>query len=736
LTTVTIEMNIQRIMTLTNDTPLTDFSLGDFVARYRIDPQTKRVTFELLPASLLSAVVTPRVSVDTPAAHTGQSSKWPSVPARKADSLVQVKLRGDGGAAGFAMGRTLRNGLTVDSLVFDRQEVATSPEGAICIQTFLKGPGFTAVHRLDWAEGDLGVIVATSLQNTSHEPITVEMLSSFNLNNLTPFARDDAPGRLRAHRFRSCWSSEGRHETQLLEDLHLERSWAGYSHQSERFGQVGTQPVRGWFPFVGLEDTDYGVLWGARLAWAGSWQMELYRRHDDVNLSGGLADREFGHWWKTLQPEETLTTPEAHLAVALGDIDDLCHRLTSLQNKALVGLPESEAELPILFNEWCSSWGNPTHDYIVETGRHLADSEVEILVIDDGWAVRPGSEFQRNGDWLVNHKVFPDGLGATTAALKEVGLRTGLWFEFEVCNPGSKAYDELTHLQLVSDGLPLTVWPRRFWDLQNPETVAYLDEKVLNRLRDDGFSYLKVDYNDTIGIGCDGFESPGEGLRQHVLAVQAYFRRLREQIPGLLIENCSSGGHRLEPSMMALCAMGSFSDAHETLEIPLIGANLHRHILPRQNQVWAVLNPADSRQRLIYSIAATFLGRMCLSGDVKDLPTESWDLACEAQRLYRQCVPVIRDGRSRIYRNMGPSLRYPTGWQGVVRESADGSFCLVIAHTFAQPDGPEALELPLPKNCTWRCRGVFGDRKVEVQGDTLHLAPADDYTGVVVLLEK
>lgn len=723
-------------MTLSHQLPIADFTLGDFVARYRIDPHTHRVTFELIPLNHLEDVVAPRVSVDTPKAHTGQSSKWPAVPARQSDSLVQVKLRGDNAVDGFSLGRTMRNGASVAALVFDRQEVDQSSNGDVVIRTFLSGPGFKAMHRLSWQEGDSGAVVSTLLENTSDTPITVEMLSSFNLNNLSPFARDDAPGRLWAHRFRSCWSSEGRHETQPLEELHLERSWAGHSHQSERYGQVGTQPVRGWFPFVGLEDKAVGVLWGARLAWAGSWQMELYRRHDDVNLSGGLADREFGHWWKTLQPNEVLNSPEAHLAVASGDIDDLCHRLTALQNKGLVALPKSEENLPVLFNEWCSSWGNPTHDYIVETGRHLVDSEVEILVIDDGWAERPGNKFQRNGDWRVNHKAFPDGLGATTEALAQSGLRTGLWFEFEVCNPGSDAFDALTELQLRADGTVLTVGPRRFWDLRNPAAVAYLDEKVLHRLRDDGFKYLKVDYNDTIGIGCDGFESPGEGLRQHVLAVQAYFQRLRDNIPELVIENCSSGGHRLEPSMMALCAMGSFSDAHETLEIPLIAANLHRQILVRQNQVWAVLNPSDSLKRLTYSLAATFLGRMCLSGDIKDLPSASWELACEAQRLYRRCVPALRDGKSRIHREIGSSYRYPKGWQVVVRESSDGESCVIVAHTFEQPDGPQAVEIPLPENGSWRISGVFGERNAEVRNNHLHLTATEEYTGLVLLLEK
>jgi alpha-galactosidase len=50
-----------------------------------------------------------------------------------------------------------------------------------------------------------------------------------------------------------------------------------------------------------------------------------------------------------------------------------------------------------------------------------------------------------------------------------------------------------------------------------------------------------------------------------------------------VIENCASGGHRLEPSFMGLTSMASFSDAHETRDIPVIAANLHRLIQPRQS---------------------------------------------------------------------------------------------------------------------------------------------------------
>src|SRR5882724_7359412 len=107
--------------------------------------------------------------------------------------------------------------------------------------------------------------------------------------------------------------------------------------------------------------------------------------------------------------------------------------------------------------------------------------------------------------------------------------------------------------------------------------------------------------------------------------------------------------------------MSSFSDAHELVEIPIIAANLHRLMLPRQSQIWAVLHASDSEARLCYSLAATFLGRMCLSGEIAELSTEQWALAKEAQRHYRLAAPIIKNGMSRCFGERGASWRHPRG---------------------------------------------------------------------------
>jgi alpha-galactosidase len=95
--------------------------------------------------------------------------------------------------------------------------------------------------------------------------------------------------------------------------------------------------------------------------------------------------------------------------------------------------------------------------------------------------------------------------------LRERGFIPGLWFEFEVVNPGSKAWDETTH-QLHRDGQPLQVDTRRFWDFRDPWVHAYLGERVTRLLRENNLGYLKVDYNDSIGLGCD---TPRDELRKN-----------------------------------------------------------------------------------------------------------------------------------------------------------------------------------------------------------------------------
>lgn len=632
-----------------------------------------------------------------------------------ADSLVQVKLAGDICPVGFSQGHTMRNSQTVENLRFVRQSAYGKASGSV-IETVLESEELSVLHRLSWKMGMPYVRVETEVENRLDRPVKVEMLSSFSVCALSPFESGERMAELNFYRLRSKWSAEGRLTKESFLSLQMEPSWQKYGVQSIRFGEVGSMPVREFFPWAAVEDTRYHVMTGAQLYHNGSWQMELYDRDDKAALSGGLADREFGHWMKVLQPKERFISPEAVLSTCVGDVDELSWRLTLAQKEGRAQAPEVERELPIVFNEFCTTWGNPTEENMERIAAAIRGKGFAYCVIDAGWySVSDGDWNGDMGDWEINQSRFPGGFERAVSAIRNAGMIPGLWFEMECVGQATRAFKQ-TQWQLTRDGEPIQAGLRRFWDMRNPEVIEYLAKKVIGTLKKYGFGYLKVDYNDNIGIGCDGAESLGEGLRQNMAASRRFFERIREELPGLVIENCASGGHRLEPSMQAVCSMASFSDAHECLHIPVVAANVHRAILPEQSQIWAVLRAKDDDRRLYYSMTNTFLGRMCLSGDIYDLTGRQWRIVEEGIAFYRKAAAMIRDGKSIRQGNEDLDYNHPTGWQAVVRQgmgAAKGRL-LVVAHRFWNTAAASGgvLRLALPGG-DWEITDRYGRERLQ-----------------------
>lgn len=509
--------------------------------------------------------------------------------------------------------------------------------------------------------------ICTRITNGSDETVTMEMLTSFLFRGV----KAD-----KLHRILSFWSAEGRLLTTDLTDINMEHSWNHLAYRIEKFGNVGSMPVRKYFPFVALEDSESHTFLAVQLYSPASWQIELTVRGDDgVTLSGGIADRDFGQWTKQLKPGETFEAPKAVAAIG-NSLEDVCDKLVRAQHPDISPVDD---EMGIAFNEYCTTWGNPTIESLKKLADHIASKGIQYLVMDAGWYSDCGNWWEYRGDWSVNRKRFPNGLKELTDYIRERGMIPGIWFEFEVASPKSGVYDDAAHF-VHKDGVPLTVGGARFWDMEDEHVREYLRANVTDRIRNDGFGYVKIDYNDTMGMGCDGPEGPGENLRRKMNATQDYLRELKREIPDLVIENCSSGGHRLEPSFMELASQASFSDAHEIASLPIIAANLHRVVKPRQSQIWAVLRASDDEARITYSICATFLGRMGLSGDVYDLSDDQWKLVDGGIAFYRQAAPIIRDGHTIYLGNDIHSYNAPTGEQMVIRQLDD--LKLVVYHRF------------------------------------------------------
>ena len=629
-----------------------EYRFGDMLAAWWLD-EKNHMGMTLIPAEMKDRVREHR--------HT-------------LEGLVQIHARGDQLPNGYGNGSTLATTTATDALRF----VSQKKDGDTVVTELADETGRTVFHTLKWEKGLEALRVSVRFENRTGKPVTLDLISSLNMGGITPFAEDDAPGTLLLHRARSAWSAEGRLLTESIEEAMLERSWTGHALRIVKFGQVGSMPVRGWFPFAAVEDTANNVTWAMQIACPSSWQIEIRRKDDRLNMMASLPDEDFGQWAKTVAPGESFETPEAYVTVGHGGVDRVSQRLLTVHR---ANMPRPEAELPVLFNEYCTTWGDPSHENLVKIADRLQGHGIDFLVIDAGWYRREGAGWSDcGGDWIPEEKsMFPEGLKATADMIRAHGMIPGLWFEPETCARDSDIFRK-EELLLTRRGTVIDTDNRRFLDLRKEEVQKYLDERVTGLLKRCGFGYTKIDYNDCIGTGCDDPDSLGEGLRQNMQGTLDFFRSMRESIPDLWIENCSSGGHRLEPSLMGATDMASFSDAHECPEIPIIAAQLHRLILPGQSQIWAVLRAKDSLRRINYSLVNTFLGVMCLSGDVADLSAEQWAKVDEGIRFFKAVRGIIRDGISAFHGEVSRSWRHPEGWQAVCRTA--GGETLTVIHTF------------------------------------------------------
>lgn len=703
-----------------------DYQLGEICLRYLFDQEEGHVSMVLLPKGMESCYEERRQEL---------ISRGARGPAWEPGNLCHLSLSHH--PQGNGAGGTLKYGISEKMLKYKEQRVIPTETGQKIVTILEAEEGYQAEHIVTYTEGECGIEVETVFWNHTDQTVTLKLLTSFTLDNLSPFQRDDAPYKLYFHRFRGGWSLEGKHVEDSIEDLNLESSWTRAFPESERYGGLGSHPVKRWFPFGCVEDREKKVFWAAQVGINSSWQMELSRDGDCYSFSGGMADSEFGGWQKNVETGACFRAPKAYISVGKESLWDTCQKLTGMFHKYVDRQPKIEQTLPVIFNEWCMSWGKPEESTLIRLADKLKETSAAYLVIDAGWSRQPEGVTdpqEGNGDWEVDEKQFPKGLKYVSEELKERGIRTGIWMEFEVTTKGAKVHGkDWDDLHLKSGGnLIQTGRIRRFWDFRKKETVEYLQEKVIDFLCENEISYLKVDYNGSIGAGCDGMESPGEGLRAQMAAVLSFFQEIRRQLPELVIENCASGGHRLEPSMMGVTAMSSFSDAHECREIPYIAANLHALILPRQSQIWAVILPELSIQEIRYRLTSTMLGRMCLSGDVTALLPEQWEEVKRACSFYEEVKDVIKYGRSFLVRKSTDNQHHLKGSQMLLRVW-DGKL-LAVAHSFGEEI--QNLEEELPKG-EWKEAASFGDEfLIRKEGNHLIFSPEKQWQAQAVLYVK
>ena len=96
-----------------------------------------------------------------------------------------------------------------------------------------------------------------------------------------------------------------------------------------------------------------------------------------------------------------------------------------------------------------------------------------------------------------------------------------------------------------------------------------------------------------------------------------------------------------------------------------------------------MLHKNEDIERTKYSLAATFLGRMCLSGEIDELRPDQEEALMKAVSFYNKAADILINGRSMEYGNRSNSLRKPDGTQVIVRKT--DKEMLVVCHSFNNP---------------------------------------------------
>jgi alpha-galactosidase len=183
---------------------------------------------------------------------------------------------------------------------------------------------------------------------------------------------------------------------------------------------------------------------------------------------------------------------------------------------------------------------------------------VDFLWVDAGWFGKDEAKvgatvFNSNwgslvGDWFPNPGYFPEGLGPVGKALKEMNLGFLLWLEPERVFKGTMWTREHPEFLRGPSG------DNYFFDLGNPAALRTLTDHLVQLINEGNISCYRQDFNMDPRPFWDAADAPdrvGMAEIRHITGLYQMWDDLLARCPGLLIDNCSSGGRRIDIETMS-----------------------------------------------------------------------------------------------------------------------------------------------------------------------------------------
>lgn len=420
----------------------------------------------------------------------------------------------------------------------------------------------------------------------------------------------------------------------------------GFGISRYAYGNFGSWSTCGHLPVGIVQDTETNEAWFWQIESSCGWHTE-YQIAPSGQLTVGLygPTENESHWWKQLQPGEQFTTVPVAFGV-VSDADTLsaaCQQLT-LYRRAIRRLNEDNLRLHLVFNDFMNCLeGDPTEDREYPLIDCAAKLGAEYYCIDAGWYDK-GFWWDRVGEWRESSERFPNGLRKVTDYIRSKGMKAGIWLEIEVigaaCPLAQKLPDDWFFCR---HGKRHIDHGRYLLDFRNPEVLRFATE-IIERMMDDyGIEFFKIDYNVTTSIGTDyQSDSCGDGLLEHTRALYRWYDELYRKYPHLIIENCGSGGQRMDYGLLSRHSLQSVTDQTDAYYNACIAANAASALTPEQAGIW-VYPYQDTAEHVVFNLINGILLRPYLSGQVCSLSESSLQIMQEGIAVYREIRGELKD---------------------------------------------------------------------------------------------
>ncbi|MBQ9805267.1 MAG: alpha-galactosidase [Clostridia bacterium] len=314
----------------------------------------------------------------------------------------------------------------------------------------------------------------------------------------------------------------------------------------KKYKTRGGRSSGGSAPFFNIYQNGKGYFFA--VGWTGQWNAQISRTEDSLHLQSKIEDTHF-----VLYPGEKIRTSSALILPYTGSVEDS----QNLWRRFLRGhiIPQNAQCAPLTVG----FWGGTTTDRMLARIEQIDENHIpnDVFWIDAGWCgentLPSDNEFEgdwseRVGDWEISRHIHPNALRDVAEKIKETGRKFVLWFEPERVRYSTRFAAEHPELLLrKGDARSLLL------DLGKPEALDYCIDWITKRIEDLDVDCYRQDFNmDPLEYwrGNDTEDRQGITEIKHIMGLYTLWDTLLERFPKLFIDNCASGGKRLDIEMM------------------------------------------------------------------------------------------------------------------------------------------------------------------------------------------